>query len=361
MTSLGIQIAANKGNNLNAIRLLLALAVILSHSFPVSLGLGGESKGEPLYTWTHQQESFGSVAVNLFFLISGMLITASWLRSASMQDFLMKRVLRIYPGFIVAVGFSGILVWMLCPEFRADVGHGISWSYLMLKDWIFLTDTSLNWPGTFAKNPLSNAANGSLWTIQKEFLCYLLVAIIGLFCLFKHRWAILLAAIIGLFAYSMSLWSSTDTSRLDCRFLAYYLVGMNFWLWRDRIVFSKWLALISFAGLLVVSQFKPWFAVLFPIMGGYFTLWFGYGPRLDFFAWTDKTDLSYGTYLYAFLVQQIVAMNESFRHPWLNFIISAPAALLLAWLSWNLVEKKFLAKKKMSHGDYDPGAVSFSH
>jgi peptidoglycan/LPS O-acetylase OafA/YrhL len=52
----------------------------------------------------------------------------------------------------------------------------------------------------------------------------------------------------------------------------------------------------------------------------------------------------------------MVAMNESLRNPWMNFLIATPATLLLAWLSWHMVEKRFLAMKKTPHEDFDPGA-----
>jgi len=187
MRTLRDTIDSSRSNNLNAIRLLLAAAVIYSHSFPVSYGRGGEGKGELLYLLTLGQESFGSIAVNLFFFISGMLIPASWLRSTSMAEYLMKRVLRIYPGYIVAVIFSAITVMILCPEFRHGIGHGISWAIILIKDCIFLTYRSLEWPGIFAYNPGPNAANGSLWTIRPEFTCYLLVAAIGLFAIYRSE------------------------------------------------------------------------------------------------------------------------------------------------------------------------------
>jgi hypothetical protein len=41
--------------------------------------------------------------------------------------------------------------------------------------------------------------------------------------------------------------------------------------------------------------------------------------------------------------------------PWTNFLIATPVTLLLAWLSCNLAEKRFLAMKDISHKDLDPG------
>lgn len=84
-------------NNLNAVRLFLSLLVVFAHSFPVSLGV--ERTGR-------FNIACGEMAVNLFFFISGLLITQSWLRSKTMNEYLRRRILRIYPGFIAALMFS---------------------------------------------------------------------------------------------------------------------------------------------------------------------------------------------------------------------------------------------------------------
>ena len=143
------------------------------------------------------------------------------------------------------------------------------------------------------------------------------------------------------------------------RFLTYFLVGMCAWLWRDKIVLSKWIALICFVVMMGSSRFHPWFSLTLPFTLGYMLLWLGYGHKIAWLNWTEKTDLSYGTYLYAWPVQQVVAMHPSLRDPWMNFLIAAPATLVLAYLSWTLVEKRFLAMKGLtqylSRQDFDPG------
>ncbi len=169
-------------NNFNVIRLVLATLVVVSHAFPLSRGMDDR---EPFSRLTAGQMTFGTVAVDMFFLISGMLITASWFRSASMQDFLYKRVLRIYPGFIVAVLFSASLIWGLCPEFRHSVNIRV-WGQHLVHDFVLLDRSSLNGQEVFAGNPYPGDANGSLWTIPREFCCYLLIAALGMFCLFKE-------------------------------------------------------------------------------------------------------------------------------------------------------------------------------
>jgi peptidoglycan/LPS O-acetylase OafA/YrhL len=349
----------SRSNNLNAMRLALATMVMFSHSFALSYGAKGV---EPLAAFTRRQETFGSLAVDLFFAISGMLITASWFHSKSMADFLMRRILRIYPGFIVALGFSGALTWLCCPDFRQKLGHGLRWLQLLLTDAVNLDSLSAAWPGTFAHNPFPGYSNGSLWTIPKEFNCYLLVALIGLFCLYKRRIWILMAAIAVSLLYAWEFFfvtpapfdSQSNPQNSSFRFFAYFLVGMLFWLFRDKIRFTWPLALVCAGALLVASRFPPFFSLAFLPMGTYLALYAGLTKPVRVTRWTEATDISYGIYLYAFPVQQFVAMFPQMRSATLNLLTSVPTTVVLAFLSWTLVEHRFLKMKNARLVDYDP-------
>jgi peptidoglycan/LPS O-acetylase OafA/YrhL len=79
-----------RANALNAIRLALALLVIVWHSFPLS---GSQVKFAPL------KQLLGETAVDSFFAISGFLILGSWLRNPQWGRYLAARVLRIFPAF----------------------------------------------------------------------------------------------------------------------------------------------------------------------------------------------------------------------------------------------------------------------
>jgi peptidoglycan/LPS O-acetylase OafA/YrhL len=219
-------------NNFNAVRLALAVLVIVSHDFPLSYGSEGS---EPLMRMTAGQDNLGAVAVNFFFLISGMLITASWLRSKSMQSFLFKRVLRIYPGFLVASAVSVLIALVFSPAFRPAVRSAV-WVYEFLRDLAFLGVSSLIQPSAFAGNPFPGQINGSLWTISIEFGCYILVAVLGLFCLFKRRKLILLFALGVWLFYGIKLFHGREVWRSEPRFLTYFFAGMLCWLFRDKIV-----------------------------------------------------------------------------------------------------------------------------
>jgi len=125
-----------------------------------------------------------------------------------------------------------------------------------------------------------------------------------------------------------------------------FAVGAIFWLWRDKLPFSNRAALGCFVLLAIATQLGAWLLILLPVCGGYCLLWFAYGPTINFAKFADKTDLSYGTYLYGCPVQQLLAMSVAWRQPFLNFILAVPISLCIAGISWYFVEKPFLDLKK---------------
>ena len=102
-------------NHFNSLRLFFALAVIWSHCFGIYYG---SEANEPVSLLLAGAFNSGNIAVRAFFMISGFLITISFVRSQSWQSYLRKRVLRIYPGFIVCV-----LIWafVVVPLFSEHV------------------------------------------------------------------------------------------------------------------------------------------------------------------------------------------------------------------------------------------------
>lgn len=344
MTTLVHATKSGHENNLNAMRLLLALMVIFSHSFILTLG---NEHSEPLLAASKSCATLGYVAVDLFFFLSGLPITASWERSPSLENYLRKRVLRIFPGFIVATLFTGAVVWLFSPEYRAlnSLFGGEGWFGRLAHDCVFLDNTSNGGPGIFANNPASGGANGSLWTIQREFQCYLIVAVLGLLGLLRRRWLVLLAFGFVYLKYARATQAGLNVTDLDRRFLTLFLAGSCAWLWREKIPLHGGFAVLSLAGLVAAALMPPLFPVAIPVCGGYLALWLGYAHPVRAARWCDRTDLSYGTYLYAFPIQQLLAMHPALREPWINFVLAVPATLLLAALSWRFVEKPWLGRK----------------
>ena len=117
-------ITPGRENNFNFLRYGLAILVLFAHSYPLSTGQ------EFRYPNGSTAPGLGWLAVNGFFAISGFLITGSWIASRSAGDFLRKRVLRIYPGYLVAYGVS-MLIAAFCSGF-VRYARSVYWSPVSL-------------------------------------------------------------------------------------------------------------------------------------------------------------------------------------------------------------------------------------
>jgi peptidoglycan/LPS O-acetylase OafA/YrhL len=173
------EILIRRDNNFNFLRLLFAIVVIFSHSPQL---VDGNRHREPL-TRLFPSTSGGDLALDCFFILSGFLIMQSWDRKPILLEFLKKRVLRIYPGFIVASLISVLIVGPLGANAELYFAHFNFLSFLM--GLIFLQ--APNVPPTFV-GQFHPVLNGPLYTIAYEFRCYLLVTIFGICGLFKRRW-----------------------------------------------------------------------------------------------------------------------------------------------------------------------------
>ena len=331
-----------RANNLNAIRLLLAVLVIFSHSFPLATG----RPTDPLTWCRHDSMTLGFLAVDLFFFISGMLITASWLNCSSMNDYLRRRILRIVPGYLCGLflGFMAALLFAAHPF--ADWRHKLG----RFRDVFSLGFNGVEGDWIFSHNPFPHAANGSLWTISREFHCYLLVAIIGLVCCFKHR-RLLLTAWLGITSYYVLRHFPAELS--PWRFFSIFMTGVCAWLWRDKIPLHGRLAAVALLVFLASIFWSPLGILLMTYSACYLVIWGGYTREIKALSWCNRIDLSYGTYLYAFPLQQTIAAL-GVTSPWIMFALVLPPVLLLALASWFLVEKPALSLKFRHASDYDP-------
>ena len=333
-------------NNFDFLRFFLAALVIFSHSFPL---LYGSKEWEPLYRATGHQVEAGAVAVDGFFVISGFLIAQSWVRGRGLWDFVKKRFLRIYPGFAVALLFCVLVVGPLAgvnlaTYFRDPATYKFFWSPLLL--W----NVMLGLPGAFEHNAFSGAVNGSLWTIPYELKCYAMVAVLGLLGLYRRREAVLALFLVVFAFYNVEPYlhlrhfhALLDRDYLP-RLVTFYLAGMAAYFYRDKIPHSRWLLAISLFALAV--SLRAGLSLTLPLFGSYVLLYvaFSKGFRLGNFG--RRGDISYGVYLYAFPVQQILVQQwHSHLTPLTLFLLALPCTCLLAVLSWRWVEQPFLKRK----------------
>ena len=169
----------SRQNNFNALRLIAAVMVLVSHCFALT------NRPEPLATISH--ESFGELGVSIFFAISGFLIARSWSGDPAIPRFAAKRGLRLMPGLIVAVLLTALVlgpaVTTLSPSrYFGDIGV-----YRYIAKNSVLDTVNGRLPGVFVHNVYPDAVNGSLWTLPVEALAYVAAAVIGVMGALRGR------------------------------------------------------------------------------------------------------------------------------------------------------------------------------
>lgn len=351
-------------NSLGLIRLILATSVILSHAFPLS-GAGGD----PLWQISRGQVSVGSIAVAGFFAISGYLITKSGY-STDVVQFIWRRVLRIFPAFWLVLLVTALLVGPVLWVAQTGRIEG----YFTTSEQGPLGYLARNWwleIGTYGIYDLlqtttpygistdSSAFNGSLWTLIYEWHCYLAVAVLVVFGILRNA-RIVVPTLAGVL-FVLQLVATADITIVGraVPFLADpHLLNLGFVFACGAVlaVYSREVQFDDRLGILALlvmgcTLFAGGFSTFGMVAGAYFVLYLA--ARLPASVqWIGRrTDLSYGVYIYGFLVQQVTAYlgwHEWGLVPWI--LACAVISLGCAWVSWNVVERHAMALK-----DWGPG------
>lgn len=354
----------NRHNNLLLVRLLLSLVVVVSHSIALANGPqpGDWLKRTTAAYWNHAGIApgitIGFSAVNLFFVVSGFLVTHSFIRSGSIGEFASKRFWRIWPAYCIAALMCLLVIGPLALHAWPAVPYA-QWPRFLL-DVLFLRIYEID--GAFTDAPYSGALNGSMWTIKYEVMCYVFIAFAWSVGLLRRRHLLgaLFALVAGYYGlqvagvleqWNLAPWLPRPVAfivgeaREWPRILTCYLAGMTLYAYRDSIPQRWWLACAAVAVLVGCGLVAAWLLLpLIPLLLGYAVLSAGFttvGRR--FTRRLDTLDVSYGVYLYAFPVQQtIVHFLPIVRgSPLLLFALAYPTVLLLAWASMRYIERRF--------------------
>ncbi len=340
----------SRDNNFNLLRFIAASLVLYSHSYALT-----QNAGEPLVALISM--SFGAVAVDLFFITSGLLVTKSLFDRKDIVFFVWSRVLRIFPGLIVAVLFCVYVVGTYYTTLPIDeyFNHPETYKFLR-RNVILFNNVYFNLPGVFENNPWKNAVNGSLWTLPAEIKMYFIVAIAGFLNYIKPSafsdqqaktaFSILFLISISWLFYHFSLGfpEAQYHSNLS-RFSTLFFAGATFYVFADRILLSLRLFLIAITLLIILSNHYSAFFVSYFLLIGYLVLYLAYVPAGVIRKYNQLGDYSYGMYIYAFPVQQSIAASITGITVAKMTVLSFSITLVLAILSWHFVEKPMLAKK----------------
>ena len=341
MVQLG-SISSSRDNNFNVIRAFAAFCVLVSHAYPIALGDG---TSEPLASLTGY--TLGTLAVYVFFILSGFLITASFERARNRTNFIVARFLRLFPGLLVSLLFVAFVLgpWVSDLSVRAYLGHHETWSFMLRN--ILLVQPQYNLPGVFTANPVTSI-EGSIWTLFYEVACYIGVFVAGAMGLFKLPWRATTAIVLFLCFGLLREWVQIDFQYQIGKFVdlgAPFAIGALAWLWRHHIFLSIWG--IFGAGLLAWAlKGTAFYDLGLMVALAYALFWLGYIPGGWIRKYNAIGDYSYGIYIYAFPMQGLAIWLFGPMSAIENILIATPLTVLPAIVSWHFVEKPAMAARE---------------
>lgn len=338
------ELSQDRDNNLNLIRMLAAWGVLVSHAYPLTQG---PEAVEPLRNILGM--TLGSTSVLIFFTISGFLITQSFDRSSSTYRWMAARALRILPGLAIVILLT---VFVLGPvvtkiSLAQYFSDPATYNYI----WRNLTLLKLQYelPGVFLQNPFGPAINGSLWTLVHEVACYFGVLLAGLLGLISSRIRLTLVLIVyfcALIGIAETEISSTLPDKLNA-FLELsfpFAIGVGFYAWREKIRLN-WATAVMLTMITTLMANTDMFKLGVIVTLCYWVFLLGYVPKGVLLKYNHLGDFSYGTYIYAFPVQQLLMHVNGEMSVMSNIVLSTLITIGLAILSWRYVEEPALRLK----------------
>jgi peptidoglycan/LPS O-acetylase OafA/YrhL len=315
-------------NSLNAIRLLLATAVIVSHAWPIG-GFGDDPAIGDV--------NLGHLAVSGFFAISGYLIAQSRLAN-SPGRYALKRAMRIMPAFWVCLLVTGFGFAFVASARTGGWSPGDGLRYVV--SWADLWNGEWGVGTTLDSAPFATAWNGSLWTLPSEVACYVILGL-GLAIAPVRRspwWSVV--AFVAATVVAMNVPNGTPGPVQDLAFLApAFAAGTMLFFWSSRVRVDGRLAVlaaIAFVGLALSGHGQPLGAL--PV--AYLCLYAGVAlpPALQRVG--SVNDISYGMYLYGFPVAQLLVVWGVHDAGVVVFTAASIVATIpFAAASWFLVER----------------------
>jgi peptidoglycan/LPS O-acetylase OafA/YrhL len=273
----------------------------------------------------------------------------------STTRYLIRRALRIFPGYWVCLLVSAFALAPLMWIFRGR--PGAFWT---------ATDGPIQWLITnlpmvsgnhvigqsLTGAPWPYDVNGSLWSLPFEFACYLMVGAFGFFAAIRQRrWPIVLFAIcffaLNVVHHMVTPFGDPYYAPRLLDYGLFFACGAIVWAFAERIPATWWMATLAAIWLLAAA-----FAGQIFLFGGlaiaYLCIWLGARLPEWFHRIGRQHDVSYGLYLYAFPVQQVLTAAGVGRWGVGAYMsLAVLATLPLAFLSFVVVERPALALKSI--------------
>lgn len=308
---------------------------------------------EPKFIGIH---SYGGLGVMIFFSISGFLVTQSWQADPNVLRFAVRRMLRIWPGYAIAIFLSVAFLgpWVSDLPWREYIRHPQATEYL--RNFFFQMRSAI--PAEFRGSALPFAVNGSLWTIPLELQCYALFAIAGVSGLLARRaWIAATTVAVALYYAGWQLRGEDIVSFFKLSIERQYLIEFGACFFFGTAMCLYWEQLRQHRAVLAAAcaclAILPYLLGR-PVLAGLLAvpavaIAFGTASWPFLRGFDQLGDLSYGIYLYAFPVQQTIIWSLGDRMEWWpRLILTTACTLVCAFVSWHLIEKRALTLKPRS-------------
>lgn len=322
------QALARGKNNLDLLRLCAALLVLFSHSFVLT----GSAEDEPVALLLRHFTDGGGLAVSAFFVLSGFLVAGSAARHG-WRRFVLSRVARIYPAYLAVVVFQVFVVGAMMTRLPLGtyLSDGAVWRAL-LRAVPFSPAAGL--PGVFLDNPLPLVVNGSLWTLRVEAACYVGIGVVAWLGGLRPAWV--LAALAAGFGLRGGVTGLGAPVEVIVGYGLHFCAGAAFWCGRDHVrLRALGVGLCAlFIGVSLGTEFATF---IWHLMFPYAVLAVGLSGTVAAGPMRRLGDVSYGTYLFAFPVQQCLVTWFA-PGPWALAAMAVPPVLALAVLSRRFIE-----------------------
>lgn len=322
--------------DIDGLRAIAVLLVVGYHAFP------GKMAG-------------GFIGVDVFFVISGFLISSIIFESLkegsfSFKEFYARRIRRIFPSLIVVLFSSYLVGWfvLLSSEFQ-QLGKHLAGSAAFISNGLLWAEA-----GYFDKaaetKPLLH-----LWSLAIEEQFYIVWPLL-LWTAFKKRWSLLATSLTFLMVSFFSSWVLTGTDSVA----GFFSPVSRFWellfgavLAKRSVTNQKPHSLLSILGIVFLmagcfyinkeTPFPSYWALL-PVLGSVLIL--AAGPS----AWLNRTVLSHSwlgwfglisfpLYLWHWpLLSLAHIMEEGFPARTIR-VVAVAVSVFLAWVTYRWVEK----------------------
>lgn len=327
-----------KNNNFTMVRLIATLFVFAGH-MGVLLGIQPPLLGGfPVH----------ELGVGLLFLISGYLITVSWLSDPTPVHYGIRRFFRLWPPFAVMILLMTFATGPLLSGLGAEGYFQESYKSYLLNLRFFIVYSQ---PGVFSELPYPNVTNGSLWTMPVEAFLYLLTPFLLTVLRVKYRsrksfcfTAALTAVCVGVDLYlrvfdpgARLIFYGTDW--IAAYHLAvFYMIGILYTYQEMQNRLNLQVGCGAMCLLLISQSFGTGaqYVLLYLILP-YAVFSFVFAPKPAFGRLERMPEISYGIYLYGFFFQQLTiafgrqhGINLSYLQALILSLIPTVAAALLS-------------------------------